>query len=197
MLYERYPIKKMHILIWTLILGFWTASLAASEPWQVVLVSWRVDKAEPAIRDVINADRTDPEFVARYGDIFLAGWKSGSRVSAPLVVETLSRAGADLGKMIVRVEDPSETVAKTAVQKPPPPPAPEPAAPAAIEEPKVSIRKGDIVTIAARNKRLQIRALGRVREVLENGALVSVENLDSKKTVLGKPIGPGEVEIVF
>jgi flagella basal body P-ring formation protein FlgA len=60
----------------------------------------------------------------------------------------------------------------------------------------VSLQKGSLVTLIARNHRLQVRALGRVREALEGGS-VSVENLDSKKVVVGRPLNSSEVEIVF
>ncbi len=60
----------------------------------------------------------------------------------------------------------------------------------------VSLQKGSLVTLIARSQRLQVRALGRVRETLGGGS-VSVENLDSKKIVVGRPLNSSEVEIVF
>lgn len=60
-----------------------------------------------------------------------------------------------------------------------------------------SMKKGDIVTLLAGDKQFQIRARGRVKEVMSDGGSVLVENIDSKKEILGKPVNPGEVQIVY
>jgi hypothetical protein len=36
-----------------------------------------------------------------------------------------------------------------------------------------------------------------VKEVLENGSSVMVENLDSKKEILGRPLSSSEVEVIY
>lgn len=59
------------------------------------------------------------------------------------------------------------------------------------------LQKGSVVTLSVKNQRFQVHALGRVKEVLDSGASVSVENLDSKKVVIGRPMNANEVEIVF
>ncbi|GEM_PF-4568868 len=59
------------------------------------------------------------------------------------------------------------------------------------------LQKGAIVTIYANDPRFRVRALGRVKEVTDNGASVVVENLDSKKELTGRPVGANEVQIVF
>jgi len=61
----------------------------------------------------------------------------------------------------------------------------------------VILQKGSVVTLCVRNQRFQVHALGRVKEVLDSGASVSVENMDSKKIVIGRPLNGNEVEIVF
>lgn len=60
-----------------------------------------------------------------------------------------------------------------------------------------TMQKGEVVTLTARNNSLQIRALGKVKAVMDDGATVVVENLDSKKELIGKPVGVNEVEILF
>ena len=43
----------------------------------------------------------------------------------------------------------------------------------------------------------KIRALGRVKDILDGGANVLVENVDSKKELVGTPISETEVRITY
>ncbi len=61
----------------------------------------------------------------------------------------------------------------------------------------VELKKGELVTLLVRNSHINVRAHGRIKEVMDSGRSVLVENIDSKKELVGKPIGGGEVEIVF
>jgi len=59
------------------------------------------------------------------------------------------------------------------------------------------IKKGALVTLLTGDGRFQVRTQGIVKEVKEDGRTVLVENIDSKKELLGKPITPTEVKIAF
>ncbi|MDR1314091.1 MAG: flagellar basal body P-ring formation chaperone FlgA [Deltaproteobacteria bacterium] len=59
------------------------------------------------------------------------------------------------------------------------------------------VAKGETVTIIAQSGGLKVTALGQAREDGALGQTISVVNQDSKKTVSGKVIGPGQVEVVF
>ncbi len=60
-----------------------------------------------------------------------------------------------------------------------------------------TIAKGAIVAIVAKENNFRIRTIGRVKEILEGGGSVMVENLDSRRIVVGRPISENEVEIIF
>lgn len=60
-----------------------------------------------------------------------------------------------------------------------------------------SIQKGAVVTLLTGDDRFQVRTVGRVLEVMDNGANVLVENVDSKKTLLGKPLNGSEVRVGY
>lgn len=59
------------------------------------------------------------------------------------------------------------------------------------------MEKGSIVTLLVGDKRFQIRSVGRVKEVLDDGLSVLVENMDSKKELIGKPISANEVRVIY
>ncbi|MBI4239268.1 MAG: flagellar basal body P-ring formation protein FlgA [Deltaproteobacteria bacterium] len=67
----------------------------------------------------------------------------------------------------------------------------------AVLRPNVTLQKGTLVTITARDTHFQVHAQGRVKALLENGNAVLVENTDSKKEIVARPISNSEVEIVF
>lgn len=67
----------------------------------------------------------------------------------------------------------------------------------AVLRPNVTLQKGAVVTITARDDRFQVHAQGRVKALLENGNAVLVENTDSKKEIVARPVSSSEVEIVF
>ncbi len=60
-----------------------------------------------------------------------------------------------------------------------------------------TMQKGAVVTLLSGDKRFQVRALGRIKEVMDNGASVLAENIDSKKEVVGRPLNGNEVQIVY
>jgi flagella basal body P-ring formation protein FlgA len=59
------------------------------------------------------------------------------------------------------------------------------------------ISKGDTVSIVAQAGGLKVTALGQAKEDGALGQTISVVNMDSKKIVLAKVIGPGQVEVLF
>lgn len=59
-----------------------------------------------------------------------------------------------------------------------------------------SLQKGALVSLISKNPRFQIQTLARVKEVLGNGEMVLVENLDSKKEITAKTLSSTEVEVV-
>ncbi len=61
----------------------------------------------------------------------------------------------------------------------------------------IHLERGDVVTLLVKDARFQIRTMGMVQEVIDHGRSVLVENMDSKRTVVGKPISKHEVQIVF
>ncbi len=64
-------------------------------------------------------------------------------------------------------------------------------------ERKLKMQKGDVVTLFVGNDRVSIKTMGKVKELIENGNSVLVENIDSKKELMGKPISDNEVQIAF
>ena len=60
-----------------------------------------------------------------------------------------------------------------------------------------SIEKGAIVSLVTGNNQFQVRTLGRVKDILDNGSSVLVENIDSKKEIVGKPISANEVKVYY
>ncbi len=58
-------------------------------------------------------------------------------------------------------------------------------------------QKGAVVNLIKKDPRFQIQTLGRIKEVLNDGTLVIVENLDSKKEVTARVLNSSEVEIVY
>ncbi|MBX7147961.1 flagella basal body P-ring formation protein FlgA [bacterium] len=59
------------------------------------------------------------------------------------------------------------------------------------------MNKGDMVTVLTGDKRFQVRTLGRVKDILDNGSSVVVENLESKKELIGKPLNSTEVQVIY
>ncbi len=59
------------------------------------------------------------------------------------------------------------------------------------------LQVGSMVTVIKKDPRFQVQTLGRIKEVMDNGASVLVENLDSKKEIVGKPISANEVEVNY
>lgn len=57
--------------------------------------------------------------------------------------------------------------------------------------------RGALVTLVSGDKHFSIRVLGRVKDVMDDGGTVLVENLDSKKELMGRPISSSEVQIVY
>jgi len=60
-----------------------------------------------------------------------------------------------------------------------------------------NLQKGSVVTLITRGSGLEIRALGRVKDVMDQGTSILVENIDSKKELVGKALVSGEVEIIY
>lgn len=60
-----------------------------------------------------------------------------------------------------------------------------------------TMQKGAIITLLTGDKRFQVRAMGRIKEVMDGGSSVLVENIDSKKEVVGRPLNANEVQIVY
>ncbi len=61
----------------------------------------------------------------------------------------------------------------------------------------VSLQKGGVVSLVMTNPQFQVRTVGRVKDILDGGAAVLVENLESKKEVMGRPLSANEVEVVY
>lgn len=61
----------------------------------------------------------------------------------------------------------------------------------------ISFQKGGVVSLVMTSPQFQVRTVGRVKDILEDGAAVLVENLDSKKEVMGRPLSANEVEVVY
>ncbi|MBF0492335.1 MAG: flagella basal body P-ring formation protein FlgA [Deltaproteobacteria bacterium] len=59
-----------------------------------------------------------------------------------------------------------------------------------------SLQKGALVSLVKRSPQFQIQTLARVKEVLGNGEMVLVENLDTKKEITAKTLSSTEVEVV-
>jgi flagella basal body P-ring formation protein FlgA len=59
------------------------------------------------------------------------------------------------------------------------------------------VNKGENVTIIAQSGGLKVTALGQARESGALGQTISVMNLDSRKSISARVIGPGQVEVVF
>ncbi|UQZ89707.1 flagella basal body P-ring formation protein FlgA [Deltaproteobacteria bacterium Smac51] len=59
------------------------------------------------------------------------------------------------------------------------------------------VRRGDMVTILAQQGGLKVSASGQARQDGSLGDTISVTNLNSKKNIAGRVIGPNMVEIVF
>ncbi len=60
-----------------------------------------------------------------------------------------------------------------------------------------TMQKGALVTILTGDKHFQVRTLGRVKDVMDGGGSVLVENVDSKREILGRPVSSSEVQIVY
>ncbi|MDR1043634.1 MAG: flagellar basal body P-ring formation chaperone FlgA [Candidatus Adiutrix sp.] len=61
----------------------------------------------------------------------------------------------------------------------------------------VMIRRGETVSLIARQGGLKVSATGQAKQDGALGETITLLNLDSKKTVSGRVIGPSQVEIVF
>ncbi|MDR1577960.1 MAG: flagellar basal body P-ring formation chaperone FlgA [Deltaproteobacteria bacterium] len=59
------------------------------------------------------------------------------------------------------------------------------------------VKKGETVTIVAQSGGLKVTALGQAKQDGALGQTIAVINQDSKKTISGKVIGPGMVEVMF
>lgn len=59
------------------------------------------------------------------------------------------------------------------------------------------VRRGDMVTIIARQGGLRVTAAGQAKQDGALGETISVVNVNSKKTISARVIGPNQVEIVF
>lgn len=59
-----------------------------------------------------------------------------------------------------------------------------------------ALQKGAMVSLVSRNPQFQIQTMARVKEVLGNGEMVLVENLDSKKEITAKTLSSTEVEVL-
>jgi flagella basal body P-ring formation protein FlgA len=60
-----------------------------------------------------------------------------------------------------------------------------------------TMNKGAVVTLVSGQGSFRVRTLGKVKEVLDEGASVVVENIDSKKEVVGRAVGNDEVEVIY
>lgn len=65
-----------------------------------------------------------------------------------------------------------------------------------LERPKL-VRSGDIVTMVADSGAMQITVLGRAQQDGDKGEWIKVVNIDSKKAVNARIIGPGAVMVEF
>lgn len=61
----------------------------------------------------------------------------------------------------------------------------------------VVVRRGDMVTIIAQQGGLRVTASGQARQDGAMGEVISVINVNSKKVVSARVIGPNQVEIIF
>ena len=61
----------------------------------------------------------------------------------------------------------------------------------------VVVRRGDMVTIVAQQGGLRVTASGQARQDGALGETISVVNVNSKKVITARVIGPNQVEIVF
>lgn len=68
---------------------------------------------------------------------------------------------------------------------------------AGMLQPVVQMQRGAMVTLVSRENRLSVRALGRVKTVADDGGSVVVENIDSKRELVGRPLSTSEVEVIF
>ena len=59
------------------------------------------------------------------------------------------------------------------------------------------VRRGEMVTIIAQQGSLTVSASGQAKQDGALGDTITITNLNSKKTVTGKVIGPSQVEIIF
>ena len=61
----------------------------------------------------------------------------------------------------------------------------------------IMVRRGEVVTIVAQQGTLKVTASGQAKQDGALGDTITIMNLNSKKTVTGKIIGPSLVEIIF
>ena len=59
------------------------------------------------------------------------------------------------------------------------------------------VRRGDVVTMIARQGDLKVTATGQARQDGALGDTISILNINSKKTVTGLVVGPKQVEVIF
>jgi flagella basal body P-ring formation protein FlgA len=59
------------------------------------------------------------------------------------------------------------------------------------------VTKGETVTIIAQSGGLKVTALGQAKESGALGQTIAVINMDSKKSISARVIGPGQVEVIF
>lgn len=61
----------------------------------------------------------------------------------------------------------------------------------------ILVKRGDMVTIVAQQGGLKVTASGQARQDGALGDTIGITNLDSKKNLTGRVIGPSQVEIIF
>jgi len=65
-----------------------------------------------------------------------------------------------------------------------------------LSKPKM-ITSGDTVSVIAENKAIRITTIGKAKQDGDKGDWIKVTNIDSKKTISARVIGPGEVAVDF
>lgn len=148
--------------------------------------------------DLFLKEKTSPEIIQRFSGVSLEGIQGGI-LQASHILDLLSREGLDMDSVALepparieivfekeKAEEPQvkkETLKQEVIL--------------ADTEPKPLMKKGDVVALILTNPSFQIRAVGKVKEVQEQGHRVLVENMDSKKEVWGHAISESEVQIAF
>ena len=192
--------KKLLLLILLIANSLWaspsTGLMTLAFQSKVVVRTGKV-----TLGDLFLKEKTSPEIIQRFSGVSLEGVQGGI-LQASHVLDILSRQGLDLETVALEPPSKIEIVFdknekeeikpeedKKEVEKP--------QVAQQTDTPKPLMKKGDVVTLVLSNASFQIRTIGRVKEVQDNGNRVLVENSDSKKEIWGKAINDSEVQVAF